>query len=110
MVSSYRVVLPSKQHPFPHSNQGRTTVFLCGFRDFDQIEIRVAHIYRTQPGHRSSLRYRPLDDFYFQFLQFPDDLVERHGGDEAKIERPWHGDMRARLELLAPLVQVDFLL
>src|SRR5260221_681758 len=45
-----------------------------------------------------------------RLLETLDDLVQRHRGDEAQIERPGHGDMRPRLELAAPLVQVDLLL
>src|SRR5258708_2864910 len=54
--------------------------------------------------------HRALDDPDLRLLQPLDDLVQRHGGDEAQIERSRHGDMRPGLELPAPLVQIDLLL
>src|SRR5437773_12222512 len=75
--------------------------FLDGFGDFHQVEVRVAHIDRTQLGHRAGLRYRAFDDLDSRFLEFPDYVIQWHRRDEAKIERPRHRHMRARLELLS---------
>src|SRR6185503_9599602 len=49
--------------------------------------------------NRNLRRVQPLDD-----------VLQRNTGDEAQVERPRHRHVRARGELLAPLVQVDLLL
>src|SRR6185503_1131957 len=78
-------------------------------RDLDEIEIGVAHVDRTDEAGGAGFPDRSLNHRDAVQLQPADDLVQRQRRDEAQIERSRDRDVRARLELPAPLVQVDLL-
>src|SRR2546422_11520779 len=80
------------------------------YRNLHEVEIRIAHIDRAYRADRAGLLHRALDDFDVLRLQLADHCIERHSCDEAQIERSRHGDMRFRLALAPPLMQVDLLL
>src|SRR5258706_1651467 len=78
-------------------------------RDLNEVEVGIAHVHRAHRSHRAGLRHRPFEDLDFQRTQLLDDFFQGHRSDEAQIQRPRHRDVRARLELAAPFVQVDLL-
>src|SRR6185503_18801944 len=78
-------------------------------RDLDQVQVRIAHVDRAQLRHRSGFCNGSFNNGNAGFSQLLNYFIQRHGSDEAKIERSGNGNVGARRELLAPLVQVDLL-
>src|SRR5688500_1591836 len=77
--------------------------------DFHQVQVRIANVDRADRPLRAGLADRAFDDPDPCLVEALDDLLQGHAGDEAQVQRAWHGDVGARGELLPPLVQVDLL-
>src|SRR5688500_2805023 len=79
----------------PASNATNSFLVICSSfaaildRDgnLDQVEIRIAHVYRADRSGGSGFHHRALDDRNIHSLQFVDDIVEGHRGNEAQVER-----------------------
>src|SRR5262249_30062325 len=78
-------------------------------RYLDEVEIRIAYVHRLHRSQGAGFRHRPFEDADSHRLQFLDDFRQRYRSDEAQVERTRNGDMRARNELLPPLMEVDLL-
>src|SRR2546429_5790723 len=78
-------------------------------RDLHEVEIRIAHVDRAYRADGAGLLHRTLDDLDLRCLELLDHRIERYGRDEAEIERSRHRDVRLRLELAPPFMQVDLL-
>src|SRR5450830_1604410 len=80
------------------------------FGDLDQVQVWVAHIDRADLLRRARAHHRAFDDGPGGGLQAFDHLGQRHGGDEAQVQRAGHRQVGLGLELAAPHMQVDLLL
>jgi hypothetical protein len=77
--------------------------------DFDQVGVGVTKVDRLEAAYRPGPGHRAFEDRHVQGVQMLDDLGERSIGEEAQVGGTGRRLRCLRLELLAPLVQVDLL-